>query len=52
MPNLFGLTDQESDLALFFASQLMPPRDKSSCEISQKLEEAVYVGKLPVGKLW
>lgn len=51
MPNLFWVLDRESGLALFYASQLMPPGDKSSCEIFQKFEEAVYAGQFPVGRL-
>jgi CubicO group peptidase (beta-lactamase class C family) len=50
MPNLFWVIDRESGLALFYASQLMPPGDKPSCEIFQKFEEAVYAGHLHEGK--
>ena len=51
MPNLFWVLDRESGLALFYASQLMPPGDKQSCEIFQKFEEAVYARQLPAEKL-
>ncbi len=51
MPNLFWVIDRESGLALFYASQLMPPGDRPSCEIFQKFEEEIYAGQLPVRRL-
>lgn len=51
MPNLRWVLDRESGLALFYASQLIPPGDKQSCEIFQNFEEAAYAGKLSMEKL-
>jgi CubicO group peptidase (beta-lactamase class C family) len=51
LPNLSWVLDRESGLALFYASQLIPPGDKQSCEIFRKFEEAVYAGQILVRKL-
>jgi CubicO group peptidase (beta-lactamase class C family) len=46
LPNLSWLVDREACLALFYASQLLPPDDRISMQIFRMFEGAVYGGEL------
>jgi CubicO group peptidase (beta-lactamase class C family) len=46
LPNLSWVLDRHSGLALFYASQLLPPGDKMTRSIFYKFENAVYSGEL------
>jgi hypothetical protein len=46
LPNLSWVIDPESRLALFYASQLVPPGDPDSVGMVRRFEAAVYSGEL------
>ncbi|KAH8886101.1 putative D-aminoacylase [Thozetella sp. PMI_491] len=51
LPNLSWLVDRDSGMAIFFASQTLPPGDKISGRIIRRLEAAVYSGEFFKGAL-
>ncbi|KAK2809260.1 hypothetical protein FQN50_003901 [Emmonsiellopsis sp. PD_5] len=46
LPNLHWMVDREKGVALFYASQLLPPGDVKTSEAFGKFEEAVYQQQL------
>lgn len=51
LPNLSWVIDRDTGLALFYASQLLPPGDKETQRIVRGLEAAVYSGEFFEGAL-
>jgi len=51
LPNLFWAVDRETGVALLYASQVVPPGDRTSTEIWKRFEEAVYSGEVGSAKL-
>jgi len=46
LPNLSWVVDRKSDIALMYASQLLPPGDKATKEILGLFEKAIYSGEI------
>lgn len=51
LPNLQWVIDRDAGIALFYATQLIPPGDKLAAEVFRRFEEAVNAKELMSGKL-